>query len=173
MAYPTRLLTDGERIEAEMRPHWRMLVVPVLVLLGAVFLASYLAARYGTAWEPLDWVIGLVTVLVVLRWVLVPFVRWATSQYVLTNRRLIVRTGVVARQGRDMPLARVNDVHFRYTVLERLLGCGTLVVESAAEGGQLVIAAVPHVEIVQREIFRLHEEDDARRRFTGPGAPGY
>jgi len=66
-----------------------------------------------------------------------------------------------------MPLARVNDVHFRYTVLERMLGCGTLVVESAGESGQLVIAAVPHIELVQREIFRLHEHDDERRRRDG------
>jgi uncharacterized membrane protein YdbT with pleckstrin-like domain len=168
MPYPSRLLTDGERIDREMRPHWRILVVPVLVLLLTVFATSYATARWAGRWQPLAWLFLVVAVLVVGRWVVVPVVRWATTQYVLTNRRLIVRTGIVARQGRDMPLARVNDVHFRYTVLERLLGCGTLVVESAGETGQLVIAAVPDVEVVQREIFRLHEEDDARRRSSGP-----
>lgn len=173
MGYPAKLLTEGEHIEREMRPHWRMLAIPVLVLLVTVFVASYVEARWGTQWSWLGILIAVVAVIVLWQWTLVPVVRWATSQYVLTNRRIIVRTGIVARQGRDMPLSRVNDVHFSYTVLERLLGCGTLVVESAGEGGQLVIAAVPHVEIVQREVFRLHEQDDARRRGQNQPDPGY
>jgi uncharacterized membrane protein YdbT with pleckstrin-like domain len=66
-----------------------------------------------------------------------------------------------------MPLARVNDVHFSYGVIDRLLGCGDLIVESAGETGRLLIASVPEVELIQREIFRLHEEDDLRRRQEG------
>jgi uncharacterized membrane protein YdbT with pleckstrin-like domain len=108
---------------------------------------------------------GALFVLVV--WVVHPVIRWATSQYVLTNRRVIVRSGIIARQGRDMPLARVNDCHFSYGVIDRILGCGDLVVESAGETGRLMIAAVPDVELIQREIFRLHEEDDLRRRQDG------
>ncbi|MFZ0323586.1 MAG: PH domain-containing protein [Actinomycetes bacterium] len=167
MPYPHKLLTDGEHIEREMRPHWRILVIPVLVLFVVVFASMYSLSRWGDGKPWLDWMIVIAFVVVLMLWVVAPFLRWATSQYVLTNRRIIVRSGVVARQGRDMPLARVNDVHFRYTVLERLLGCGTLIVESAGESGQLVIAAVPHVELVQREVFRLHEVDDERRRRDG------
>lgn len=169
MAYPTRLLTEGEVVEREMRPHWRVLVLPVLMLLLTVFFTVFILAKWPNLWSPLRWLLVFVALLVVARYVAMPVVRWATSQYVLTNRRIIVRTGIVARQGRDMPLARVNDVHFRYSVLERLLGCGTLVVESAGESGQLTIAAVPDVELVQREIFRLHEQDDERRRRLGSG----
>jgi len=165
--YPQKLLTDGERIEREMRPHWRSLVVPVVLLFVIVFVASYSMSRWGDGKPWLEWVILLAAGVALLMWVISPFLRWATSQYVLTNRRIIVRNGVVARQGRDMPLGRVNDVHFRYTVVERVLGCGTLIVESAGESGQLEIAAVPHVELVQREIFRLHELDDERRRRDG------
>jgi len=168
--YPQKLLTEGERIEREMRPHWRILVIPVLVLFVVVFVSMYSVSRWADGKPWLGWVIVGVSVVVLVVWVVAPFLRWATAQYVLTNRRIIVRSGVIARQGRDMPLARVNDVHFRYTVLERMLGCGTLVVESAGESGQLVIAAVPHIELVQREIFRLHEHDDERRRRDGrPG----
>ena len=170
MPYPQKLLTEGERIEREMRPHWRILVIPVLVLFVVVFVSMYSVSRWADGKPWLGWVIVGVSVVVLVVWVVAPFLRWATAQYVLTNRRIIVRSGVIARQGRDMPLARVNDVHFRYTVLERMLGCGTLVVESAGESGQLVIAAVPHIELVQREIFRLHEHDDERRRRDGrPG----
>ncbi|MDH4158937.1 MAG: PH domain-containing protein [Actinomycetota bacterium] len=167
MAYPDRLLTAGEVVEYDMRPHWRMLTLPAVALVGIVFVGVYVLTALPPEWDPARWLVAVVLAVLLVWWVIGPAVRWATTQYVLTNRRVIVRSGIVARQGRDMPLARVNDVHFAYTVVDRLLGCGTLVVESAAESGQLVIRAVPDVELVQREVFRLHEEDDLRRRRSG------
>ena len=93
-----------------------------------------------------------------------PFLYWMTTQYVITDHRIIVRTGLISRSGRDMPLSRVNDVSFKKSVLERFLNCGTLMIESAGTQGQLVISSVPDVEDIQREIYRLHDEDDERRR---------
>ena len=58
---------------------------------------------------------------------LLPFLRWWTTVYVLTDRRLILREGLIARSGRDIPLGRINDVSFSHTAIERVLGCGTLV----------------------------------------------
>jgi uncharacterized membrane protein YdbT with pleckstrin-like domain len=167
MAYPDRLLTSGEVVEYDMRPHWRMLALPALALVGIVFVGVYAMTALPPGWDPARWLVALVLGGLLLWLVVTPLVRWATTQYVITNRRVIVRSGIVARQGRDMPLARVNDVHFAYTIVDRLLGCGTLVVESAGESGQLVIRFVPDVELVQREVFRLHEEDDLRRRRAG------
>lgn len=164
MAYPQKLLTDGEHIEYEMRPHWRALALPALALILLVFGTVFALSALPAGWDPARWLVVAVAAVLLLMWVVIPLVRWATTQYVITNRRLIVRSGIIARQGRDMPLVRVNDVHFSYSVLDRLLGCGTLVVESAGESGQLVIKAVPDVEMIQREIFRLHEADDQRRR---------
>ncbi len=107
----------------------------------------------------------LLALLIIARFAAYPFLRWLTTEYTITNRRVITRVGLVTRVGRDMPLARINDVHFEHSnVVERMLGCGTLVVESAGERGQLVLADVPEVEIVQREVYRLYEEDDFRRR---------
>lgn len=167
MAYPDKLLTDGEQVVYDMRPHWRILFFPAVVLVllvfGTVLVLSWVPADWGWA----RWVVLGAAAFVLVAWVVVPVVRWATSQYVITNRRVIVRSGVVARQGRDMPLVRINDVHFKYGVIDRILGCGDLIVESAGETGQLRIAAVPDVELIQREVFRLHEEDDRRRRREG------
>jgi len=96
-----------------------------------------------------------------------PFLKWITTSYIVTDRRLITRVGVIARSGRDMPLSRVNDVTFAHEgLLERILGCGTLVVESAGERGQLVLRDVPHVEDVQRDVYRLAEQDEDRRRSS-------
>lgn len=167
MAYPAKLLTAGETVVYDMRPHWRILFFPAVALVLLVFATSFLAANVPNGWDWAWWVLLGAALVALVVWVVKPVIQWATSQYVITNRRVIIRSGIIARQGRDMPLARVNDVHFSYGVIDRMLGCGDLIVESAGETGRLLIAAVPDVELIQREIFRLHEEDDLRRRQEG------
>jgi uncharacterized membrane protein YdbT with pleckstrin-like domain len=177
MAYPTKLLADDEHIVYELRPHWRALVVPVLVFLVTLGVGSYLLAKASTSGSALldsvgvRWGIVAVVVVVLVVWVIRPFLAWYSTQYVFTDHRIIVRTGVVARKGRDMPLSRVNDVSFSHSLVERFLNCGTLQVESAGTQGQLVIHSVPNVEQIQRDIYRLHDEDDERRRrqYDRPG----
>ena len=171
MGYPTKLLAENEKIEFEMRPHWRSMVMPTIVLLVTAGLGGYLYAKSpdGTTGDVSHIAIGVVALIVLVWWFVRPLMTWLTTQYVFTNRRIITRTGIVARSGKDMPLSKVNDVNFRYTVLERIVGCGTLTVSSASEDGALVIANVPRVEEIQREIYRLTEEDASRRR-SGPSA---
>ncbi len=170
MGYPGRLLMDGEQIEFEMRPHWRSMIVPSIVLLVTVAGASYLLAATpdGSMQKYLRWAIIAVAVIVLIVWFVHPLLSWLTTQYVFTNRRIITRTGIISRSGKDMPLSKLNDVAFEYTVVERLLHCGTLTASSASEDGALVIRNVPRVEEIQREIYRLAEADANRRRAPGP-----
>ena len=119
----------------------------------------------GTMKTLARWIILAAALFVLVVWVIRPFLFWFSTHYVFTNRRIIIRTGILAKKGRDMPLSKLNNVSFSHTVIERFLNCGTLMVESAGEQGELIIANVPNVEIMQREIYRLHEEDDERRRM--------
>ena len=167
---PKRLLADDEDVVMALRPHWKEMVGPVLVLLVTSPVATYLATIVpeGSAQKWLRLAGLVVAVLVVLRFVIWPFLKWLTTSYIVTDRRIITRVGVVARTGRDMPISRVNDVTFSHSgLLERILGCGTLVVESAGERGQLVLRDVPHVEEVQRDVYKLAEADEERRRGEG------
>jgi uncharacterized membrane protein YdbT with pleckstrin-like domain len=164
---PKRLLGDDEEVVMALRPHWKVLAGPALVLLitspVATYVVTLLDGNGAQGW--LRWVVVAVAAVIVLRWAVWPFLVWLTTSYVVTDRRLITRVGVVARRGRDMPLSRVNDVTFEHSgLLERLLRCGTLVVESAGERGQLVLKDVPHVEDVQRDVYQLAEADEERRR---------
>jgi uncharacterized membrane protein YdbT with pleckstrin-like domain len=164
---PKKLLGEDEHVEMAMRPHWKEMVWPAVILLVVSPVASFAAASLpdNDAQPWLRLTVAVVAVLVVLRWVVWPFLEWVTTSYVVTDRRLITRFGVIARTGRDMPLSRVNDVTFEHSsILERVLGCGTLVVESAGERGQLVLRDVPRVEEVQRDVYRLAEADEERRR---------
>jgi uncharacterized membrane protein YdbT with pleckstrin-like domain len=170
MAYPKNLLTDGEEVIHDLRPHWRGLVGPGLIFLVIIFVGFYLLAMIENPQGRL--IIGL-TMLVLSLWFCVrPLLQWLTTNYVFTDRRIIVRSGLIVRRGRDMPLSRINDVSFMHRPLERFLNSGTLYVESAGTKGELIIKDVPNVEQIQSEISRLRELDDERRRsqFAGPGA---
>lgn len=165
MAYPRRLLDDSEEIVFDLHPHWKIMFGPVLVVLATVFGASFISAKVPEGDR--QWLARLAVLIVALALIgffaVVPFVRWRTTHFVLTTKRVIMRAGLLARSGRDIPLFRVNDVTFNHSVSERLFGAGTLTVESAGERGQVTLSDIPHVEAVQRELYRLVEMHEDRR----------
>jgi uncharacterized membrane protein YdbT with pleckstrin-like domain len=165
MGYPRRLLDDNEEVVFDLHPHWKIMFVPVLAAVGTVFAASFISAKVpaGDRQGLARLVVFLVAIGVIGMFAVVPFVRWRTTHFVLTTKRVIMRSGLLARQGRDIPLFRVNDVTFNHSVWERLFGAGTLTVESAGERGQVTLSDIPHVEAVQRELYRLVEMHENRR----------
>lgn len=161
MAYPDKVLAGDEDVVVHLHPHWKVLVLPVLVLLVVAGLTGFGLASVGNAAARIT--IGVIALVLLLWWVLAPVLRWRTTHFVLTTRRVLVRQGVLSRTGRDVPLARINDVAFEHSLFERMLGCGTLIVESAGERGQVVLSDVPHVERVQGELYQLVEGEADRR----------
>ncbi|MEI6362283.1 MAG: PH domain-containing protein [Actinomycetes bacterium] len=173
MAYPAKLLSPGETVKFELKPHWRALFVPAIVLLATVFGMALLYFWIDSNWfggTLMRWVVLGVGILIVVLWAIRPFLRWVTTEYVFTDRRIIVRSGIITREGRDMPLAKVNDVSFGVPAMGRLLNYGELRVQSAGENEGLNISDVPDVEDIQRDVYKLIEADEQRRRGTaGPG----
>jgi len=165
MAYPRRLLTDGEEVVREFRPHWRLLVIPVLwVLLGiAVVVVTW---KYAPENDAFDWIVTGAVVVASLRLVFYPFISWWFTSYVLTNERLIRRSGVLSRAGLEMPLENINDVRFTQSVFERVLRSGDVVVESAGEKGQSTFADIPEPEDFHSLIYKVRE---ARSRDLADG----
>jgi uncharacterized membrane protein YdbT with pleckstrin-like domain len=160
MAFPQRLLAEDEQLVLVFRRHIKVLAGPLMVLLLVAAAIGVPAALTGggSDWNQWLWIaIAVVAGVILLRWVLWPFVVWRTRVYAITDRRLIMREGVFARSGHDMPLSRLNDVSFSHTFVERLLGAGSLVVESAGERGQLTLTDIPKVELVQRTLYQLSD----------------
>jgi uncharacterized membrane protein YdbT with pleckstrin-like domain len=159
MAYESSLAA-GEQPVLLLHPHWKTLIRPVLVavLVVAIALIAVVAIPNVAA----RGAVGVVAILVLMVWLIVPVLRWRTTTYELTTKRLRTRYGIVTRRGRDIPLTRINDVSFEKGLLDRLLGAGRLVVESAGEHGQIVLRDIPHVEDVQSTLFRLVEDEQRR-----------
>jgi len=161
MAYPDELLVEGERVVLHTHPHWKMLIGPILVFLVTVGVAAFLAAVVSAqSWAWIAWIaLAVVAVVLVGRFTVLPFVRWRTTHFVVTTRRVLVREGLVSRSGMDIPMTRINTVQFRHTVLERMLGCGTLVVESASDD-PLEFTDIPAVERVHSLLYQEVADDD-------------
>jgi uncharacterized membrane protein YdbT with pleckstrin-like domain len=157
-------LTEGEHIVLRLHPHWKTVLRPVLLLalIVAAVIAALVFLPVSVDKPAVRLGIGVVAVVLAIVFTAVPFLRWRTTTYELTNRRLRLRSGILTRRGRDFPLARISDVSFSHGVLDRILGCGRLVVESAGEHGQLVLTEIPRVVDVQAQLFQLVEDEQAR-----------
>jgi membrane protein YdbS with pleckstrin-like domain len=157
-------LTDDERPVLRVHPHWKTLIRPVLlavlVVAAALVAEAMIPSGSGAAAERL--VAGAIAILALMLWLTIPVLRWRTTTYELTTRRLRTRAGIVTRYGRDIPLTRISDVSFEKGPLDRILGSGRLVVESAGEHGQIVLTDIPRVEYVQATLFRVVEDEQRR-----------
>jgi uncharacterized membrane protein YdbT with pleckstrin-like domain len=162
MGFPKDLLADHERLVLETRPHWLALVLPAFWTLVAVVAMILI---------PWDETAGLVTKSIVFAaWLLLavlPFLQWRFTLFVLTSDRLITRRGVIAKNSKEIPLERINDVAFNQSIFERMVGAGDLLIESAGERGQERITNVRRPEQMQLTIYKEAEENSNRMMRGG------
>jgi len=155
-------LSDDEQLVLLLHPHWKTLIRPIVIAVLVVVVVLVAEALIPGVSLPARGAVGVIAVLVLMVLLIVPLLRWRTTTYELTTKRLRTRYGIITRHGRDIPLTRINDVSFEKGILDRLLGAGRLVVESAGEHGQIVLTDIPHVEYVQATLFRLVEDEQRR-----------
>lgn len=170
---PDRSLIEGEKSVLVLHPHWKTILRPIaiLVLVVVAAVAAIVLVPFGSAATVGRIAVAAVALLVAFVWAGIPILRWRTTTYELTTMRFRMREGILSRDGRDIPLNRVNDVSFSHGLIDRILGCGKLVVESAGEHGQLVLTEIPHVEQVQSTLYQLVEEEQQRPAPQRPAAP--
>jgi uncharacterized membrane protein YdbT with pleckstrin-like domain len=163
MAFPRRLLADHERLVLDLRPHWIALVAPILwVLLAIAIYVAYVVGTDRAGPGAVEWVVIAAAVVLVIWKGVHPLVEWFTTNFVLTSDRLIRRAGVIAKQSKEIPLERINDVTFTQSIFERIVGSGDLMIESAGERGQNRIHNVRNPEQVQLAIYKEVEENNNR-----------
>jgi len=171
MVFSKKLLSNGEYVVLSVRSHGKALIWPVVVfvvVVGAVITALMLKPHNSA----LALAAAVVAVPVLVLWSLFPFLRWISSTYTVTNRRLITRHGVLTRTGRDIPLFRINDVAYEMGLIDRLLGCGTLIISDATEKAGVVLPDIPNVEQVQLQISDLLFTNDDGNDGDGSRVPG-
>ncbi|HEX5086552.1 MAG TPA: PH domain-containing protein [Nocardioides sp.] len=164
MAISKNLLNEGESVVVDTRTHPKALLLPIFALV--VLLAIGVFVQTQTDQGIVHNVVWVVVAIGILWFFVRRLLIWLTATYTITTRRLITRHGVITRRGHDIPLTRVSDVAYEKDLVDRLLGCGTLVISDASTHGQVALPDIPHVEDVQRKLNELlhdlHEAEDRR-----------
>jgi membrane protein YdbS with pleckstrin-like domain len=166
VAISRRLLNEGETVVVDTRTHIKALLWPLICLVILLAIGTYAQTQIDNGTVML--VIWILLACLAVWFVLRPFVVWATATYTFTDRRLITRHGVIVRRGHDIPLARISDVAYEFGPIDRLLGCGTLIVSDASTHGQVRLHDIPRVEETQRKLNQLlHGTNDASAGHEG------
>ena len=160
MPFPRKLLNDDEQIVLDLHPHWWFFAPPLLALIGALILG--ILALANDVHTAVKIPVGII-VLGLLAWFGWRYLRWITTNFVVTSDRLIYRHGVLSKHGIEIPLDRVNTVFFRQSIFERIVGAGDLVIESASETGRQRFSNVRKPSAVQNEIYRQIEANENRK----------
>jgi uncharacterized membrane protein YdbT with pleckstrin-like domain len=164
--FPRKLLNDNEEVVLDLHPHWWFFAPPLLALVAVTALGLWAWADPGADWANVP--LGVV-VLGFLAWFVFRYMRWVTTNFVITSDRLIYRHGVLGKHGIEIPLDRVNTVLFSQTIFERVVGSGDIKIESASEFGVQAFSNVRHPSAVQNEIYRQIEANE-NRKFDRVGA---
>jgi uncharacterized membrane protein YdbT with pleckstrin-like domain len=158
VAFPQKLLNDGEQVALDLRPHWWYMAGPTAALVGSILL-GVLALQSDISFFK---IVCALLLLFCLGWFGIRYAKWTTTNFVVTSDRVINRYGVISKHGIEIPLERINTVFFNQSIFERLLGAGDLGIESAGERGAETFEDVRKPAIVQNEIYRQMEANSSR-----------
>ncbi len=163
MAYPEHLIHDGEHVALDLNPHWWYFIQHIMVgfgILGLMFIAAWLDIRVIK--DALDFIIG-VGLLLWAVWLGVRFMAWRRTYFVVTDRRVIFRTGFISKRGVEIPLDRITNIDFQQGPIERMIGAGDLDIQSAGRDGSSHFEDVRHPDAVQQEIYHQIENREQHR----------
>ncbi|MBA3398817.1 MAG: PH domain-containing protein [Acidimicrobiia bacterium] len=174
MPYPEKMLNDGESVTVDLHPHWWFFAEPVVVLLGAIAIGIVVLVGTDDGSDVRKW-LGLVSLaLIVISgiWLIARYLQWGTTNFVITNDRVIYRSGVIAKHGIEIPLERVNNVMISQRIVERMLSTGDLMIESGGEDGQQRFTDIREPDRVKNLIHAMINENE-RNAFRGTDGGGF
>lgn len=148
---------DQELVVVRVRPHWYALIKPVFVMV-VVTAAAVAGVVRVPAWPSqtvLRYVICSVAGYLLLRYGVLPVLRWVTTRYVITTGRLVISGGLLRRSHVDIPMDQIGEVGSSSFILEHLFGSGTLQVVLRDSRGGVELPRMPHVQDVGRTLHRL------------------
>lgn len=173
MPFPRRLLNDYETVVLDLHPHWWYFAVSGASMLGVMFLTLFIRAQIGSGSIETGFTYLAIAALIVSAGAfIVDVVKWRTTYFVVTSHRLIYRQGVVARNGVEIPLDRLNNVNFKQSIVERLLGVGDVLIESAGKDGQETFTDISQPEKVQNIIHQAIQSYREGNFHSAPSSSG-
>jgi len=125
VGYVERHLLEGERVLYKTRLHWILFLRPALVIAVGIALAALLQPVRDPRWI---WMVGAGVVAIGLVWAFVHYIELMTSEFAVTNSRLILKVGLISRYTTELLLTKVETIGVQQGLIGRMLGFGDLTV---------------------------------------------
>jgi len=125
-------LLDSERRVIRVRLHWASLawdIFETIALLAVAVMVSYLLPPSLWLVQNILWYAAL---FVLLRFAYV-VLNWWVERIVVTDKRMMMTTGIITTKVLMMPIGKVTDLTYERPLMGRILGYGTMIVESAGQ----------------------------------------
>lgn len=161
MGVPRKLLSKDEVVIFQMHEHVKKILANIVgAFLVLVILGIALAFMPDSVLPWGQWTsAGIAAVLLIIIFV-IPFIKWRTTIYIITNRRVITRSGVFSKIGHDIPLSRISNVAYDFGLIDRIFSCGTISLETSADN-PLTLTDVPHASEVHVKLTDLiYQQND-------------
>ena len=175
MPYPRHLINEGETVALDLHPHWWYFSKHILTGIPLFLLLIGVISIQGSDSDAGKFVAGWgwgILALIWAGWLALKYFQWRFTYFVVTDDRVIFRTGVFAKHGVEIPLERINNINFRQGMWERVIGAGDLDIQSAGQEGESHFEDVRHPDGVQQEIYRQMEVNAKRQAsWSAPQAP--
>jgi uncharacterized membrane protein YdbT with pleckstrin-like domain len=146
---------DSERVVARLRPHGRAMFWPSLALIVVAGAVGYFAGSFAAVWQNLA-VLAAGAFAVLVFWLL-PLLAWLGTRYVLTTRRIILRSGFFIRVRQELLHSRGYDVTVRQNGLQSLFRSGNVLINTGLDQ-PVVLKDVPGADLVQAALHDLMEK---------------
>jgi len=160
--YPKRLLSEGEELTLDLRPHWWYFAKHIFASIVLLVLLVLIFQYHGTPHD-VSFMFWGILALIWAGWLGLRYLNWNFTHFVVTSKRVIYRTGVLGKHGVEIPLDRISNINFNQSMWERIIGAGDLEIESAGRDGQSKFDDVWHPDAVQHELYE-QMEGHARKR---------
>jgi uncharacterized membrane protein YdbT with pleckstrin-like domain len=156
MSYIEENLSTGETVRYKTGYHWIVLLWPLISgltigFVGTALLANgWLAARNGVSY-PSVIVLGAIACLTAVALLAGGIVRRIATEVVVSNKRVLIKTGLFSRRSIEVLLTRVESVGMKQTLTGRILGYGTVVVNGIG-GTREEFERIRHVDEFKRTV---------------------
>ncbi len=159
----------------DLHPHWIMLAKGVVILVVAIIFGGWIQFGADLTGTLSSFASGVAALFVIgaLLYFLQRWIAWISTNFVVTTDRCIYREGIISKRGIEIPLERINTVFFNQGIIDRMVGAGTLTIESAGEHGVQTFEDVRNPIGVQQELYQQMEDNENRKfdRVRSPATP--
>jgi membrane protein YdbS with pleckstrin-like domain len=164
----TDLLDDDEDVLVDLRPHWVFFFGPLFLTAASIGLAVVVFHEFPHAPIAVAYLLAVVIGGPAL-WLIGRLARWFGTSLVVTDRRIVLRSGVLGRRLVNLRMQRIVDTHCNQRPLERLIGSGRIILEVEGEEGGVALDDVRRPRALQRVINRqLNQMDAGYQPYRSP-----